>query len=98
MQQDHLVVSERDPMTLATFEETIAEIEAGLFNLRFLASETNFDDPAQRQRYRDNIVQLKRFYERAERMALNEPENTPAANGGLDPQAPKKNVKVLKKR
>jgi hypothetical protein len=98
MQDNYLVVSNKDPMMIESFEQVIAEIEGSLFNMRFLSSETNFDDPDQKKRFKDNVVHLKRFYERAERLALNEQTNTPGTNGSLDAKAPKKNVKVLKKR
>ena len=95
----HLVVSNIDPLTIDNFDRAVAEIEASLFNMRFLAVETNFDDPAQRQRFRDNVVQLKRFYERAERLALDDEQKNPSsADGSLDQQAPKANVKVFTKR
>ena len=98
MQDNYLVVSNKDPIMIGSFEQVIAEIEGSLFNMRFLSTETNFDDPEQKKRFKDNVVHLKRFYERAERLALNEQTNTPGTNGSLDAKAPKKNVKVLKKR
>jgi len=69
-QKVKFAISSRDPMTIETFESAIAEIECSLSNLRRLALATNFDDPAERQNYKDNISYLKRFYECAERNLL----------------------------
>lgn len=69
-QQIRRVISNRDPMMITSFDEVVAEIERSLYNLRLLALETDFDTPGQRQNYSDNIDYLKRFYERAERMVL----------------------------
>ena len=65
-----IVVSQKDPSTLNTFGEVVAQIEMSLSNLRILALETDFNIPEQRQNYYKNIVHLKSFYERAERIAL----------------------------
>jgi hypothetical protein len=69
-QQNRRVISNRDPMMITSFDGVVAEIERSLYNLRLLALETDFDDAEQRQNYSDNIDYLKRFYERAERMVL----------------------------
>jgi len=69
-QKVNYVISSRDPMMIETFEGAIAEIECSLSNLRRLAIATNFEDPAERQNYKDNISYLKRFYECAERNLL----------------------------
>lgn len=66
------VVSQTDPSTLNTFAEVIAQIEISLSNLKILASETDFSVPDHRENYYNNITFLKRFYERAERLALDE--------------------------
>lgn len=60
------VISNKDPMTIDTFDAVIAEIESSLSNLRLLALNTNFDIIEERQNYFDNVSYLKRFYERAE--------------------------------
>lgn len=65
-----IVVSQKDPSTLQTFVEVIAEIEMSLSNLKILATVTNFDNADEREIYHVNIAYLKRFYERAERIAL----------------------------
>jgi hypothetical protein len=67
-----MVISPKDPMMLATFTEVIAEIKFSLAQLKLLATEVNFDTDDGRKRYYDNIAHLKRFYERAERIALDE--------------------------
>ena len=90
MNNDSLVVSAKDPLDINNFDVAIAEIEASLYNLRFLAVETNFGDAAQRDRFRNNIIFLKRFYERAERIALDEQKNSSSAHGGLDPEIAEK--------
>ena len=66
----YLVVSEKDPLSINSLDEVLEEIETSLYKLRILSSQTDFDDESQRQCYRDNIEKLKRFYERAERIAL----------------------------
>jgi hypothetical protein len=70
--ENYLVVSNKDPLIVNDFNEIIAAIEGSFFNMRYLAIETDFDDDTQRKRYRDNIVYLKRLYERGERIALND--------------------------
>jgi hypothetical protein len=72
IEPNRIVVSQRDPSTLNTFSEVIVQIEMSLSNLKNLAIETNFDSLEERQNYYHNITVLKRFYERAERIALNE--------------------------
>ena len=62
----------KDPMTITTFDQAIAEIESGLSELRQLALKTNFDNSDERQNYLDRVNYLKQFYERAERLALDE--------------------------
>jgi hypothetical protein len=69
--QGRMVISNKDPMAIESFEEVIAEIEKSLLNMRILALNTDFDVAEQRDNYHNNIVYLKRFYERAERLALN---------------------------
>lgn len=64
------VISSKDPMTIDTFDEVIAEIESSLSNLRLLALKTNFDNIEERQNYFDNVSYLKRFYERAESIVV----------------------------
>jgi hypothetical protein len=66
---ERIRVSSKDPLSLVTFDETIIEIEASLARLKQLAEQTNFSNVAERQYYQDNVNYLKRFYERAERIA-----------------------------
>lgn len=63
-----IVISNKDPLGLETFDNVIAEIEASLFNLRVLSLDTDFDNVEARQNFANNISYLKRFYERAERI------------------------------
>ena len=60
------VISNKDPMTLNSFDEIVAEIECSLFNLKFLALTTNFSNVVEHKNYYDNVSYLKRFYERAD--------------------------------
>jgi hypothetical protein len=69
-QQGQMVISNRDPMMINSFEEVIAEIEKSLLNMRILALNTDFDVKEQRDNYYNNITYLKRFYERAERLVV----------------------------
>lgn len=71
----YMVISSRDPMSIATFVEVIAEINFSLVKLRELANSTNFDNESERKRYHDNVSHLKCFYERAERIALDAKTN-----------------------
>lgn len=98
MEPNYIVTSPKDPLDVKTFEEAVAEIESSLFNLRYLTAETDFDNEQGKTRFRDNIVSLKRFYERAERIALNEQTNSSGADGGVGQKASEKNVKVLVKK
>lgn len=88
------VVSPKDPSTLNTFAEVIAQIEMSLSNLKILATETNFDVPEERENYYNNITFLKRFYERAERIALDAPSYPPATNGSLGSETPNQHADV----
>ena len=71
----NVVVSDKDPMTINVFSDVISEIERSLSNLRVLALNTNFSRTTERQNYYDNITHLKRFYERGERILLNDNRN-----------------------
>ena len=66
----YIVISSRDPWTLQSFEEVISCIEVSLYNLKFLSVNTDFSIPEQRKRFRDNLEYIRRFYERAEKMAI----------------------------
>jgi hypothetical protein len=79
-----VVVTRKDPLTINTFRDAVAEIEASLFNLRHLAATSNFDDLAVRENFRVNVTELKRYYERAERIALDEQANSSGADGSVD--------------
>jgi hypothetical protein len=69
--QRRLVVSAKDPTLLKSEVAVVAEIESSLRGLKNLAAVTNFEDPAQVENFSMNIGAMTRFYESAERMALN---------------------------
>lgn len=82
-----IVISNKDPVGLTNFSDIIFEIETSFSNLRQLALKTNFSILEQRQNYYDNITQLKRFYENAERVLLNvnyEQAHSSSTNGSMD--------------
>ena len=66
------VVSIKDPMSLNTLDEVVAEIKISLLNLKDLAKTIDFSITEQREKYYNNFTFLKRFYERAERIVLDE--------------------------
>jgi hypothetical protein len=70
-----LVISNKDLLSLTTFDEVIAEIKQSLSNLRTLAARTNFSNKEERQNYLNNVIYLKQFYERAERILLDGQQN-----------------------
>ena len=75
--ENYIVISNRDPWTLETFDEVISCIVVSLYNLKYLAGQTDFSVFEQRKRFRDNLEYIRRFYERAERLsiALKDKEN-----------------------
>lgn len=66
------IVSQKDPLLLNNFSDIISEIEHSLSKLRSLAINTDFSKITQRQNYYFNINHLKHFYERAERILIND--------------------------
>jgi hypothetical protein len=68
--QRKLVVSAKDATLIKSEVAAVAEIESSLKSLRTLAAGTDFEDPAQKDNFSMNVNQLTRFYERAERLAL----------------------------
>ncbi len=77
------VISQKPPTSIKTFVEAITEIESSLENLRTLILQTDFKNEIERQNVNDNVVYLKQFYERAERISINDTQHHPAANGSL---------------
>lgn len=69
VRKNGLVISDKDPLSLDTFEKVLAEIEASLSNLALLCTEIDFNNEQQRLECAVNVEQLKRFYERAEFLA-----------------------------
>lgn len=54
------------------FSDVLYEIESGLSDLRILTLNTDFSKTTERQNYYNNITNLKHFYERAERIIVND--------------------------
>ena len=77
LETSYMVISPKDPMMLMAFTEVIAEIKFSLSQLKALSQQVDFNTEEGKKRYYDNIAHLKRFYERAERIALDEAARQP---------------------
>lgn len=69
-QGDRMVISNKSPESLKTIPEVMAEIKSALANLKEMSSFTDFKDQVQYDNFAQNVAYLKRFYTRAERIAL----------------------------
>lgn len=75
-QGDRRIISSKSPGSLVTFDDVVAEIKLSLFNLKEIASVTNFYNANEKANYRENMALLCEFYTRGEYLLL-KGEGTP---------------------
>jgi len=83
-QGDNLIISLKQPGSFETVPAVMEEIKSCLANLKEMAGVIDFRDKAQYANYTQNLVILKSFYSRAERLALNEKRIQQHTNGRVD--------------